>query len=282
MSFLRPLTRVAHRCTLFQTTRRQPTNAVRLHSPVSRKHKIAASNAGWIWGSAIALSASLALSHTVHLDAPARPESEKEVETVVDVATSITFPTIINVPAKIQIPPLTLMGFGVRTVSFLKIKVYSVGFYADLSNPSLNLSAEMSPEEKITHIVNNTGCVVRIVPTRTTSYTHLRDAFMRALQGRMSLARQSGSMSEEEAQAAASPMRKLKSMFPNSPLEKHTPLDIYLTPPFTDRPRALIFRDMGSIENDWVATELVLHYFAGDGPSPALKSSVMQHVDELP
>jgi len=91
---------------------------------------------------------------------------------------------------------------------------------------------------------------------------------MRALQARMVLAQQRGTLSDEEAQAAGSPMRKLKTLFPNSPLLKHIPLDIFLTPPIPGRPRALIFRDLGAVENDWVATEFVLHYFEGDGPSP--------------
>jgi hypothetical protein len=36
--------------------------------------------------------------------------------------------------------PLTLVGVGVRTVSFLGIRVYSVGFYADLNNSNLKAS----------------------------------------------------------------------------------------------------------------------------------------------
>jgi hypothetical protein len=35
---------------------------------------------------------------------------------------------------------MTLVGVGVRTVSFLGIQVYSVAFYADLENPNLNVS----------------------------------------------------------------------------------------------------------------------------------------------
>lgn len=42
-------------------------------------------------------------------------------------------------PSKIKLPELTLLGVGVRTVSFLGIKVYSVGFYADLENPDLKV-----------------------------------------------------------------------------------------------------------------------------------------------
>ena len=56
---------------------------------------------------------------------------------VVDPATSIAFPTTLKIQSKTPLPTFTLMGVGVRTVSFLGIKVYSVGFYADLSNPDL-------------------------------------------------------------------------------------------------------------------------------------------------
>lgn len=57
-----------------------------------------------------------------------------------DPDTSIAFPTTIRIPSKLKIPPMTLVGLGVRSVSFLGIKVYSVGFYADLENPNLKVS----------------------------------------------------------------------------------------------------------------------------------------------
>jgi hypothetical protein len=146
----------------------------------------------------------------------------------------------------------------------------------------------MPTEEKVKYIVRNTTCLVRIgenhpvvrqttfeihattVPTRTTSYSHLRDAFMRALQARVARAKLNDTLTEEEAIAVGPPMRKLKSIFPNSSLKKHTPFDMLLTGPIPNRPRSLIFRDLGTIDNDWVATELVLHYFDGDAPSPAV------------
>ena len=93
---------------------------------------------------------------------------------------------------------------------------------------------------------------------------------MRALQARMAKAKLNGTLTEQDAIAIGSPMRKLKTLFPNAPLEKHTPYDILLSGPKPNRPRSLIFSDLGAIENDWVATELVLHYFEGDAPSPAV------------
>ena len=58
-----------------------------------------------------------------------------------DPDTGIEFPETLIIPSKARLPPLSLLGLGVRSVSFLGIKVYSVGFYADLSNPGLRVSS---------------------------------------------------------------------------------------------------------------------------------------------
>ncbi|KAK2459688.1 hypothetical protein APHAL10511_008333 [Amanita phalloides] len=236
-------------------------------------------------GIVLAVSLSVANQRKVYSDAPPTQEVASKVikwqdseETIVDPATSISFPKTLAVPTKIRTPPLSLVGLGVRTVSFLGIKVYSVGFYADLNNPNLKIPKYMSPEEKAKYIIRNTTCAIRIVPTRTTSYSHLRDAFMRALQARIAKAKLEGTLTEEEAINAGSPMRKLKSLFPNASLAKHTPFDILLTGPVPGRPRTLVFRDLGVIESDWVAVELVSHYIEGDAPSPALKKSVLEEL----
>lgn len=57
----------------------------------------------------------------------------------VDPETGIEFPETLVIPSRVRLPPFTLVGVGVRRVSFIGIKVYSVGFYADLSNPSLKV-----------------------------------------------------------------------------------------------------------------------------------------------
>ncbi|KAF9459431.1 chalcone-flavanone isomerase-domain-containing protein [Collybia nuda] len=230
-----------------------------------------------MWGAAALVACvgtTFVFGPTIHLDSLIQVE-DHDIETITDRETSIEFPTIINIPSKTKVPSMTLLGVGVRRVSVLKVKVYSIGFYADLNNPNLKVPLEMPPEEKIAHIIQNSDCVVRIVPTRTTSYTHLRDAFMRALQARMGLAKQNNTLSEEGAQAVGSPMRKLKTLFPNTPIIKHTPLDIYIPAPIPGRSRPLIFRDLGAIESDWVATQFALHYIEG-GTSPPLTQMVRE------
>jgi len=62
---------------------------------------------------------------------------------IVDVASGIEFPNKLSIGTRLNIPKLQLLGVGIRTVSFLGIQVYSVGFYADLSNPKLQVSPKL-------------------------------------------------------------------------------------------------------------------------------------------
>lgn len=115
------------------------------------------------------------------------------------------------------------------------------------------------------------------VPTRNTSYTHLRDGFMRALTARLQLAKSHGVLSAETEAAVQSPLRKLKSIFPTTKLSKGNPLDVHLTAPTGDptRPRNLVFSDLGAVESDWVAEEFVLAYFEGEGISPPVSTTLL-------
>ncbi|KAJ3798131.1 chalcone-flavanone isomerase-domain-containing protein [Lentinula aff. detonsa] len=277
MSLLRTLTRFP-RDTILSTSRR--------YAHTASAHRLPAKRLLWVVaGATLTVSSAFAFrQNTIRLDANVVPPIEpanKDPEFIIDPATGIQFPKTIKVASKVPLPMLSLVGVGVRTVSFLRIQVYSVGFYADLNNPRLKLEPSMTPDEKIQEIVKTCACEIRIVPTRNTSYSHLRDAFIRAITTRLRDGRKDGTTTEEEAIEAASPIRKLKTLFPNTALTKHSPLDIFLYPPTPGQPRALTFRDLGSIESDWVAREFVLHYFEGEGPSPALKKMVIKAIESL-
>ncbi|EGO02734.1 hypothetical protein SERLA73DRAFT_130997 [Serpula lacrymans var. lacrymans S7.3] len=261
----------------FQTFFRA-SRTIHVNNAAVRSGTVKASLKPFVWGAITTLSIAILLQNTVHLDAVTPPEP-KDVE--IDPATSISFPKTLQIPSKYPLPKFSLVGVGVRTVSFLRMNVYSVGFYADLANPDLNIPRNATPEEKIDYIVRNTACVLRIIPTRSTSFSHMRDGFVRALMGRMQLCVKRGSVTAEEEAGAQSPIRKLKSIFPSTSLKKHTPLDVLLTPPTGDpsRPRALIFRDLGTIENDWVANEFFLAYFEGSGISPPLKQATVERLE---
>ena len=93
---------------------------------------------------------------------------------------------------------------------------------------------------------------------------------MRALQARQVLCKQRGELTPDDEFAIQAPLRMLKTMFPNTPLSKHTPLDILvLAPPLNpNESRTLIVRDLGDLQSNWVAREFVLAYFEGKGLSP--------------
>ncbi|KAF9786134.1 chalcone-flavanone isomerase-domain-containing protein [Thelephora terrestris] len=229
---------------------------------------------GLAFGAVLLASFTLATTH-IYADTQAEPS-----DVVTDPNTSITFPKTMHVPSRVPIPDLSLIGVGVRKVSFLGIKVYSVAFYADLNNPALQVSQSATPEEKIDHIIQNTTCALRIIPTRNTSYSHLRDGFMRALQGRLVLAKKSEALTPQEELEIQSPLRKFKSMFPNSkPLEKHQSLDLLFLAAMGGEPRNLIVRDLGSVQNDWLALELLRAYFHEKGISQAMKGDVWKNIE---
>ncbi|KAI9572715.1 chalcone-flavanone isomerase-domain-containing protein [Boletus coccyginus] len=231
-----------------------------------------------LYGVASLVSVAFAFHHatSIHFDAPRK-------DVVVDPATSVEFPKELRVPSRFPSPPHSLLGVGVRTVSFLGINVYSVGFYADLTSPKLKIPISATPDEKINYLVRNASCVLRIVPTRHTSYTHLRDSFMRTLAARLQLAKSRGTISAEMEVCVQSPLRKLKSIFPNTKLSKGNALDVHLTAPTGDptRPRNLVFSDLGAVESDWVAEEFVLAYFEGEGISPPMKKATVERLSTI-
>lgn len=110
-----------------------------------------------LYGVASLLSSAFAFHHAttpIHLDAPRITRDDvlgkllpdhtlcippQPGPTLVDPATSIEFPKELRVPSRFPLPPHSLLGVGARAVSFLGINVYSVGFYADLTNPKLRV-----------------------------------------------------------------------------------------------------------------------------------------------
>lgn len=62
-----------------------------------------------------------------------------------DIDTGVEFPNHIQSDSK----ELNLLGLGVRTVSFLRVKVYSLGIYADESAQRALLAIEVSKERSM-------------------------------------------------------------------------------------------------------------------------------------
>ncbi|KYK57166.1 hypothetical protein DCS_04173 [Drechmeria coniospora] len=129
----------------------------------------------------------------------------------------------------------TLVGLGMRTVTFIGIQVYLVGLYVatqDIARLQHHLVKKINPlattliptekealrkalldavegDETWDSILQESGCrtALRIVPVRDTDFHHLRDGFVRAIQARS----QRGTAYNDEAFAGA--MKRFKVMF---------------------------------------------------------------------
>ncbi|CEL52209.1 hypothetical protein RSOLAG1IB_00748 [Rhizoctonia solani AG-1 IB] len=194
-----------------------------------------------------------------------------------DPATLISFPTTLQIDGE---PKMTLLGLGVRRVSFLGIHVYSVGFYADLKKANAKaLRRCKTPEQCINLLIQTTSCALRIVPTRATSYTHLRDGFIKTIQARQALRRKDGSLTTEQEEALHTPVQQFKGFFPTATMKKHQPLHVFLSSPEV-KPRGLRLYQLGTVRDDWLATEFFLAYFHGT-ISPPLIEDVKRNVESV-
>ncbi|KAG8911314.1 hypothetical protein FRC00_006716 [Tulasnella sp. 408] len=251
--------------------------------------------------SALVLGITLATSEPVRLESSyiLGFEDDKVAEsfdTIAEPASGVEFPKVITFKSP-QTLPLTLLGVGIRTVSFLKMQVYAVGFYADLTRVDFQASACLcdsrhtmglkTPEEKLEYLIRNKSVAVRIVAVRNTSFHHLRDAYIRTLNARLGVLRKENkdTLTVEQEDAVQDSLQALKSTFPPSSLPKKVPFYMVLPAPSTSPVTRLLSIPTlnGKIENTWVAEELFRNYFAGDGPSPKqahIMSSVHSPADQ--
>ncbi|CDW97647.1 hypothetical protein [Sporisorium scitamineum] len=225
---------------------------------------------------------------------------------VVYADTNLSFPLYIPTPASFNStqpePKLRLVGLGVRTVSFLCVRVYVAALYIDESKLlSSDLTDENSLEQRMKTLLDQgTPAVIRIVPVRNTDFNHLRDGFIRALQARLKLALkasrvEAGSSVEEQFTRG---VQQIKESFPRGSVPKGSPLDVVVVPQKGGR-ASLNFEYGGEVfgqvrsgseevkagkgadEGFTVARELVLAYFAEQGEiSTPFKKSVEQGLQQ--
>ena len=186
----------------------------------------------------------------------------------------------------------TLVGLGTRTVTFLGIQVYVVGFYVAtqdieklqhyLVKKVNSMATTLIPAEKETlrkslmdaseseetwdTILRDAGCrsAFRITPVKDTDFHHLRDGFVRAITGRSQ--RDNKAYGDEQFGAA---LKDFKSMFNRGSVPKKKELLLC-----RDRAGQLIVmydgakangpRDvMGVVSDERLSRLLWLNYLAG-------------------
>eukprot|EP00053_Salpingoeca_punica_P019874 m.203927 g.203927 ORF g.203927 m.203927 type:complete len:308 (+) comp17740_c2_seq1:3118-4041(+) len=114
--------------------------------------------------------------------------------------------------------PLTLVGVGTRTVTFMRFQVYSAGLYVqpdgvrkaarahpptDASTTSGELSMQFLEQ------LYQQPRALRVSPVREAEFSHLRDGFARALETRVP-----SSLSPDDKAKCADDIKVFKQMFP--------------------------------------------------------------------
>ncbi|KAK4058017.1 hypothetical protein OIO90_000756 [Microbotryomycetes sp. JL221] len=228
-------------------------------------------------------------------------DTESHSNEFVDPTSKLSFPTTILSPSG---KTLHLIGTGVRTVSFLGIRVYTAGFYVDQQNcnsflkqnfskqpfqPNLLLppfpkqTNDLFGEKLIDQMLETTDVAIVIVPLRSTNLPHLRDGFARGLLARLKLPHVTSSMTEAENQAAPVAITEMRSLFPSRALPKGAPLELF----YSASTKQIQFQSrnspngsidvLGQLTHSKLSKELVLSYFSDTlETSIELRKSVAQ------
>lgn len=200
----------------------------------------------------------------------------------------------------------TLVGLGMRTVTFIGIQVYLVGFYVatqDLDKLQKYLIRKINPqattlipsekdalrqalldategEQTWDALLKDAGCssVFRITPVRDTDFHHLRDGFVRAVAARSQYNKQT--YGDEEFGAA---MKDFKTMFNRGSVPKKQ--EMLLTRDAAGR-LAVMYgpkRELvGTVEDERLSRLLWLNYLAGNKvASEPARQNIIEGVMEL-
>ena len=274
-----------------------------------------------IWVGALAVSVGvLTVSQSerkLYLEAQEIPSISTTEEGAfrLDPATGQPFPLTISVPQNVfsnGSEELQLVGLGVRTVTFLSVRVYVAGLYVDekgieaLKNSPdwkgfeaswmSNKAKEHSGEALISALLDqNITCAIRIVPVRPTDYNHLKGGLSRAIQNRAKLARKAKLLSPEADEALSNSIQELIDAFPRTTLAKGRTLDMVISPASSGKQG---FLDLTLIEEGkifgrvkapsyaekhfTVPRQMLLAYFADkDEISKPFKQSVAEGIEKI-
>ncbi|KAK1566196.1 chalcone-flavanone isomerase [Colletotrichum navitas] len=204
----------------------------------------------------------------------------------------------------------TLVGLGIRTVTFLGIQVYMVGYYvatADVARLQRYLTQKIDPiattlvpserdslkaklldpregEATWSELLQEVGCrtAFRIVPVRDTDFPHLRDGFVRAI-----TARSAADKAAYGDEAFGEAMREFKRLFNRGKLQKERELLLCrdgsgALEVILDDGRSSGRQTIGSVEDERVSRLLWLNWLAGKSvASEPARHSIVDGVMEF-
>lgn len=192
-----------------------------------------------------------------------------------------------NFPQTLNIPGFNnrfeLVAWGVRTVSFLGIKVYNVGLYIPDEQVSVlpsyaQSNIDANPWAPLIRIYE-CPMVLRIIPVRSTDYAHLRDGFVRSTLTRMKMEGED----EQRIRTRDDAVTQFKSLFPRQKMKKGEVLTIVKKgPELRLYAGENMEEDLGAVRNDDLARGLLSAYLVGDNVvSPDLQKKLQKRLQEI-
>ncbi|PKI82481.1 hypothetical protein MVES1_003458 [Malassezia vespertilionis] len=188
---------------------------------------------------ALAAAAAAAGVGALHLEAPHASVPVPVDRVVFEQATKIGLPLHMDTPGgdvNIDRATLRLAGLGVRTVTFLGLRVYVVGMYVaeDALEATQRAVATTGATPNLEETVSawlhaGIPCAVRLVPVRNTDFQHMRDGLVRAVNVRAKDARQGKNVQTllPAADAAlARNIQQFKALFPRGKMPERHALDV--------------------------------------------------------
>ena len=129
---------------------------------------------------------------------------------------------------------LRLVGMGVRTVTFLGVYVYVAALYVEekaiaAAKPAWATGGQDLETQVRSWIEEGTACAVRVMPVRSTDFSHLRDGLLRTVQTRAKDARLPGTtytLDEASEDSVSQNVQDLKKLFPRSKVSRGQTLDL--------------------------------------------------------
>ncbi|GAA5980672.1 hypothetical protein JCM10908_001728 [Rhodotorula pacifica] len=235
----------------------------------------------------------------------AEASSSPNNQIFLDPTTQTPFPHRLTAPDGTT---LRLVGTGVRTVSFLNIRVYTAAFYVSEREleaaqegrlagwegysperlippfaipPGSDVPERLEGEQLMETLLEKADAAVIIIPLRNTSLSHLRDGFSRALVARMKVPRVSNEFTDSMNASTGAALVDFKSFFPNKNLAKGMPLELY----YSAKERSVTFQlrnektrspeILGTLRDALLSRELIVSYFSDTAaPSRELVQNV--------
>ncbi|RHZ89450.1 hypothetical protein Glove_14g57 [Diversispora epigaea] len=218
------------------------------------------------------------------------PNYENYEETTEEPESKIKIPNYITLYNETR---ARLVGLGIRTVSFLKLRVYIIGMYISKDDIELLRNWNGWNKEKFLSADNDNNdnnslayellsqpvvIALRIEPVRNTNGQHLRDGFTRTLTNRL---QNEHHLNESEIEQILEAIKEFKSKFPKTSIKAGT--SMILTKQKDGNLRMEYEGKLyGMIENSWISKNLFMGYLTSNNPiSKEAKNSIAEGFDKI-